>query len=223
MSFNVTTYADLKKVGTGVDGWNLNSDYVQTADIDASASATENPDGSGGYYGFLPIGTEANQFTGTYDGGGHKISNLYIRRTTTVYVGLFGYVGSTGNITSFALEDADITGPDGVGGFCAVNEGTITSCYFTGSVVGDDDVGGFCAGNFGTITNCYSTCSVSGDNYIGGFCSYNEGTITNCYSIGSIVGTSYTGGFCAVNEGTITNCYWDKETSGQYLFRWDWT
>ncbi len=216
MSFNVTSYADLKKVGTGVDGWNLNSDYIQTADIDASASATENPDGSGGYYGFLPIGTYANRFTGSYDGGGHKISNLYIHRTATSYVGLFGFIDIDGNMTKVALENADITGDEYVSGFCGYTEGTITKCYSTGNVSGNYAIGGLAGYINGTADNCYSLVNVTSIvRFVGGFCGRNLGIITNCYSIGSISGNASIGGFCGDDDGIITNCYWDTETSGQ--------
>jgi hypothetical protein len=219
MSFNVTSYADLKKVGTGVDGWNLDSDYIQTANIDASASATENPDGSGGYYGFDPIGDYINKFTGTYDGGGYTISNLYIHRTAINQVGLFRYPDSSAEISNLGIIDCDITGYRYVGGFCGYNLGTITSCYSTGSVRAEAEtsyVGGFCGYNLGTITSCYSTGSASGTNYVSGFCGYNLGTITSCYSTGSASGTSYVSGFCGrvYSSGTITNCYSTGSVSG---------
>ena len=130
MSFEVSTYEDLKKVGTGIDGWTLDADYIQTADINASASKTENPDGSGGYYGFEPIGTNTNKFTGIYDGQGHTISNLYINRPATDYIGLFGAIN--GEVSNLGLVDADITGDSRVGGLCGYNSdtGTITNCYW---------------------------------------------------------------------------------------------
>ena len=215
MSFEVTSYADLKKVGTGVDGWTLGADYIQTADIDASASATENPNGSGGYYGFVPIGTFAIPFEGSYDGQGHTISNLYINRSSTAFVGLFGC--NRGTVKNFGNINSNIVGRNYSGGFCGHNAGEISNCYSTGSVSGDNAVGGFCGYNYGTISNCYSTSSANGNYDIGGFCGYSHyGTITNCYSTGSISGIYYVGGFCGYNYyGTITNCYWNTETSGQ--------
>ena len=218
MAFEVSTYEDLKKVGTGVDGWTLDADYIQTADIDASASHTENPDGSGGYYGFLPIGNYSNKFKRTYNGQGHKISNLYINRPDTDYIGLFGAIN--GEVSNLGLVDADITGGSRVGGLCGYTYyGTITNCYSTGNVTGSNNVGGLCGcNNLGTITNCYSTGSVTGSR-AGGLCGYTYyGTITNCYSTGSVLGNYSIGGLCGINNsGTITNCYWDTETSGQSI------
>jgi len=222
MSFNVTSYADLKKVGTGADGWNLDSDYVQTANIDASASATENPDGEGGFYGFEPIGTFANKFTGTYDGGRYTISNLYINRTSTDYVGLFGYVDTDAGITNLGVTNCDITGDDEVGGIIGYNFGTISNCYVTGAVSGGINgifIGGFVGKNDGGISNCYSTSSVSGYLHIGGFVGYNHEAIFNCYSTGAVTGDYCVGGFVGYNFGDLTSddytyCYYDTETSG---------
>lgn len=45
-----------------------------------------------------PIGDASDQFTGTFDGNGFTISNLTINNNTLEYVGLFGYVGSGGNV-----------------------------------------------------------------------------------------------------------------------------
>jgi len=218
MSFNVTSYADLKKVGTGADGWNLDSDYVQTANIDASASATENPDGEGGFYGFEPIGTFANKFTGTYDGGGYTISNLYIHRTSTNYVGLFGYAHIYTEFSNLGVTSCDITGNIYVGGLVGINFATIQNCYSTGSVAGSRGVGGFVGLNYTTISNCYSTGSVAGDSNVGGFVGSNYTTISNCYSTGSVAGDSNVGGFVG-NTGDYegedyTYCYYDTETSG---------
>lgn len=44
--------------------------YQQTTDIDASSTSTWNSNGSGGYYGWTPIGNNTTPFTGHYDGQG---------------------------------------------------------------------------------------------------------------------------------------------------------
>ena len=79
--------------------------------------------------GWLPIGGETNPFVAVFDGNGHTISGLAIRRDQT-YVGLFGrtvgavirnlglignladYTGSGSNTLSIDGEDYD-----GLGGF----------------------------------------------------------------------------------------------------------
>ena len=76
--------------------------YVLGNDIDATATSGWN-DGAG----FESIGTEASSFKGSFDGKGYKITNLYINRPGTDYVGLFGYVGSGGVIENVGLENVD--------------------------------------------------------------------------------------------------------------------
>ena len=178
-----------------------------------------------------PIGSEvSNKYTGTFDGDGHTISGLYINIIDSddpreeAYAGLFGCVGSGGNIQNVGVEDSYIrvfpqnTAYDYAGGVCGSNEGTITNCYNTGTVSGGT-VGGVCGQNYnGTITNCYNTGEVSGT-YAGGVCGWNklnsttENTIINCYNIGKVSG-DYVGGVCGLNEGTIIGCNNRGEVSG---------
>ena len=122
----ISTYAQLKTVKDG-----LYKHYRLGNDIDASASWSENDssatcvayNGSNGKAangnpaancrGFSPIGTYvANDnsvaFTGSFDGAGHKITNLYIKRSSTDNVGLFGYADRVAEIKNIGVTDAYI-------------------------------------------------------------------------------------------------------------------
>ena len=67
----------------------------------------------------------------------------------------------------------------------------------------------------GTVSSCYATGSVTGYKFLGGLCGDNNfGTIINCYVIGSVSGNEDLGDLCGSNGGTISNCFWDVETSG---------
>jgi len=57
----------------------LSSHFIQTADIDLDVS----PYNEGN--GWEPIGTSANQFSGSYNGQQYKISNLFINMASTNY------------------------------------------------------------------------------------------------------------------------------------------
>ncbi|MFA7123336.1 MAG: GLUG motif-containing protein, partial [Candidatus Delongbacteria bacterium] len=82
----------------------LSYSFLQTADIDASETLTWNAGA-----GWLPIGTSSPYFTGTYDGDGNIISNLYCNRTS-YYTGLFG-VAYTGSVIKYlGLKDISING-----------------------------------------------------------------------------------------------------------------
>lgn len=63
----------------------LSAHYKLMADIDMAAFLEEiDMEGEG----WEPIGTEANPFTGSFDGNGKTITGLYINRPQMNYVGL---------------------------------------------------------------------------------------------------------------------------------------
>ena len=210
--------------------WAVLTTDITINDNVLNADGSLNGNGSG-LEQWPPIGSEvSNKYTGTFDGDGHTISGLYINIIDSddpreeAYAGLFGCVGSGGNIQNVGVEDSYIrvfpqnTAYDYAGGVCGSNEGTITNCYNTGTVSGGT-VGGVCGQNYnGTITNCYNTGEVSGT-YAGGVCGWNklnsttENTIINCYNIGKVSG-DYVGGVCGLNEGTIIGCNNRGEVSG---------
>ena len=178
---------------------------------------------SGTFTGWTPIGTDYDHtYTGTFDGQNHTISGLYFNDTSTSSVGLFGYLGSGGEIKNVGVIDSYISGSDTVGGICGENNsGTITGCYNTGAVSSSGYyVGGVCAVNKGgKIIGCYNTGTVSGVNGVGGVCAVNNSTITGCYNTGEVIGTTYVGGVCGFNSGTITGCYINKGGVCGYNFR----
>ena len=92
------------------------------------------------------IGTEGNGFKGTFDGGGHTVSGIYID-TVNRYQGLFGYVYS-GTIKNIGVDDSYIKGGYDVGGVVVYNyRGTVSKCYNKGRVTGSSSVGGVVGNN----------------------------------------------------------------------------
>ncbi len=181
-------------------------------------------------YTWTPIGSFASahyfpQYTGTFDGQGHTISGLYY--SGSGYGGLFGCVGSGGQVKNVKVADSYINGKIYVGGVCGANNGTITNCSFDGSVIGDTIalglyVGGVCGLNNGTVEDCSNSGTVTCNDTeytqrvrAGGVCGGNGGTISSCYNAGAVTssGTNYIGGVCGENNGTITNCYWLSGTA----------
>ena len=81
--YQVASLDNLLWISTNSDSWG--SHFIQTATIYAVSTSGWNS-GSG----FSPIGNSFDKFTGTYDGQGNEILNLYINRPSTNYVGLFG-------------------------------------------------------------------------------------------------------------------------------------
>jgi hypothetical protein len=200
--YQISSAADWQSLMNTSADWDKH--FILTADINLEGVA------------LLPVGSGSTHFTGDFDGNDHIIHNADVNMPFSNFVGLFGYVGSNGRIHNLGLEDVAITGEDCAGGLVGANEGTLTSCYTSGSVNGTEDsdnVGGLVGWNHGSTTDCYSVCSVNGidecDN-MGGLVGFNSGSVTDCYATGSINGghdCDRAGGLVGVNEGSLTGCY----------------
>ncbi len=169
--------------------------------------------------GWLPIGTEARRFKGSFDGQGYEIADLVIDRTAD-YIGFFGYIDSGAEVEGITVTDCDVTGSAGVGGLVGWNDGMVSSCCATGTVNGSGDcVGGLAGWNDGTVSNCYATGTVSGAWYVGGLVGRNAATMSNCYATGSVTGDGYVGGLVGDNDGTVSQCYATGSVngSGEYI------
>ena len=212
----------------------LTADYELGANINASATSTwnEDPGNPGTYFGFDPIGMNFPYFTGSFDGKGYTINNLYINRPSYASVGLFGVTGDgCGTIQNAVLVDCDITGRSFTGaliGYQSVTGGAVSTCYSTGSVSGERSgssslgaVGGLIGYATGSITSCYSTCAVTathtGTSYIdscGGLIGSHSAvsTVTSCYAAGAISITAQNdilliGGLIGNTDAVVSKCY----------------
>ena len=149
---------------------NLSGDYALGKNIDASATA-----GWNGGAGFLPIGMNS-AFTGTLNGNDNTISNLTINLPSSVYVGLFGIVGTGGMVQNLGLLGGNVGGSEYVGGLIGVNYGTVSNTYATGAVSAKAGVGGLIGFNYGTVNYAYATGAVTGSSEeAGGLIGYNDG------------------------------------------------
>lgn len=195
----------------------LSANYYLTNDIDASETSTWNSDGSGGYYGFEPVGNEVSPFTGRFDGAGYSIKGLYMNRSGDEGVGLFGYFDGT-DIRNIVLQNIDITGGSNYVGSLAglIKGGKISACNAQGLIsVSGDFVGGITGYNEGgMILNSYACVAVKGASFIGGLAGSNGGSIDKCYSMGPLSGLTNIGGLAGANSGTVSNSFWDIHTSG---------
>ena len=167
----------------------------------------------GGYRGtsfniIAPVYRRGPYFTGSFDGGGHTISNFTYGPTDVNSVALFGNV--RGRIENVGLIDPNIDAVTRFGVAPLVdwlNMGSMSGCYVRGGAVrGNQWVGGLVAYNIGTIIDCFSTAAVDGQTLAGGLTGYNYGVITGCSSAGSVTGGNTVGGLLGLNNGTITGC-----------------
>ena len=225
MSTFITNLADLQAMSV-----DLTEDYILLNDIDAGATNPSNPSwDSGGTWadrtGFNPIST----FTGTFDGNGNSISNLFINKAAN-YIGLFGIIDSASSwVRNTNLIDVNITGVAYTGTLIGdLTDGTdVTNCSASGTLVTTGVfVGGLIGINRGAnIVNCSVTTTVTGaSNSVGGLIGNNytggTGNVTNCHYNGSITVTAgtYHGGLIGNwADGDITECS-SKGTISGYTF-----
>ena len=212
-AYQINSVADWTTLRNTTGDWDKY--FILTANLDFGGAALTPvaPDTS------TSAGFQGTKFTGVFDGAGRTLRNFYIYLTGQSYVGLFGCVGSDGQIRNLGMRDVDITGLDYVGGLAGWNEGgIITSCYARGAISGNQKVGGLVGSNGGTITGCYTSWSVSGtSSYVGGLVGTSSGTITHSYATGVVSGTDfYVGGLVGTSSGTITYCYATGAVSGTY-------
>lgn len=139
----------------GLMAWNeatrkdLSINCTLTADIDLTGKK------------WTPIGKGTMSeygYQGTFDGQGHRITGLAI--TTDNPQGesaaLFGGIGGNGEVKNLQLVDVDYDVKQGgaSGGIAVSNYGTLTACWFNGTLAGSMP-GNIASTNLGTINACY--------------------------------------------------------------------
>jgi len=154
---------------------------------------------------------------------GHTISDLFINRGATDYVGLFGVVHTAGggvSIKDGTLADVDITGDDRVGALIGYIYGgvatDVTDVIVSGSISGDDYVGGLIGEDYTTANLTISGCDSSGTvtsigNWVGGLLGATyESAISRCLSSATVTGVGLsTGGLIGRfwGAGTLAESY----------------
>ena len=194
--FLIRNEAELRKVGTGQDGWTLEAHYRLEADIILNPNVE-----------WRPIGDDNSSFRGIFDGNNRTITGLRINAPDRDYQGMFGrisysppdqYIGDNkGVVKNLGLVNVFVIGNNYVGGLTgsligqmvgnSYQNSTIQNCYVSGSVTGNNYVGGLVGNNNGgTIQNSYATSAVTGRSNVGGLTgsgssgsnSYSTGTVT---------------------------------------------
>jgi len=213
-TYNISTLAQLQAMAS-----HLADDCVLLKNIDASTTRQWNAVAGYGniYYGFRPIGLPGTPFTGTFNGGGHTISNLYINRTTTYgttpngynVCGMLGQVkrgaAANGFIKDLNILNADITGWENASILAGTVDADatanleISNVTTSGSVVFQRSTGGGMVGSCAkaTFDSCSTSASVTKSTTdpvvvamtIGAFCGSLEGDFTDCSAAGKVTVT----------------------------------
>ncbi len=201
-----------------------------------------------GGFCWVPIGIPVRNhfFAGTFNGGGHRVINLFMDEFIS-HQGLFGPTAASaviknlsvhgtvrgdffvGGITSFnrgsishCSSFVSVDGTDNsIGGIAGFNGGIIEYCSSNRTVSGRSEVGGITGriGLGGVVTDCKNTAPVNGHSIVGGVTGINIGRISGCFNVGAVSGVvEYSaGGIAGVNNlGTIADSYSTGEVSGSH-------
>ncbi len=168
-------------------------------------------------------------FSGTFDGNGHKITDLKINASMSLgYLGLFGCVAPEGVVKNLRLERVSITNhlvtAAHVGLLVGFNQGgTITDCSVAGDITNTGgfppDSAGAVAGENGaggTIRRCHTVAGTIYANDNGGsLVGFNApgARITECSAAGKVIGDSFAGGLVGWNKGMIDRCEASGDTT----------
>ncbi len=209
-SYAISTAEDLKKISSFSESSNFfDIKLVLKNDIDLGCDESSP---------FSPIGSKID-FLGTFDGNGHKISNLYVN-TTTGKAGLFACVnsGTVKNITveGTVIDNASSTtngaGVAGVVGYstgkviienCVSKVNITSSCENTGGILGYTN-------SDSVIRNCINIGNINSSNdFTGGILGFAVGgaVVYNCANFGTVSGKSYVGGIVGKTESDVSLCY----------------
>ena len=227
--YQIGTLGELMWFVQLVNGGTADASAELIADITVNEDLLNNLDAPN-LIEWIPIGNEAD-FTGNFNGNFHTISGLYMKGTDTIQ----GFIGnySDGTVSKLGIIDSYFDTDRYscyVGGVVASNYGTVTQCWFDGSITihGAD---AFCGGVVGyngyekLVEYCYNlgaiSCNYNGANggvtTVGGVVGQNfAGTIQHCYNggavtdpggflpsrVGSLVGNNYGYDYSSMGMGT---------------------
>ncbi len=191
--------------------------------IDVSKDTSWSPVGDGS------TGDDASRFTGTFEGNGHTIANLWVNVTSSsgdAYAGLFGATGEFGAVAirNVGVVSGGVTSSSAVdslsGGLVGeASSLTIANSYFSGE-------GGVSSSSSSSSS---SSDSVSSSGGLVGFSS-DSLTVTDSYFSGSggvscFASTVYSGGLVGVSSSlTVTSSYFSgsggvsSSSSGSFSF-----
>jgi hypothetical protein len=218
----VKTADDLNSLRNYVGDAYKGKHFRMTNNIDVADWIANNADNDIKTNGWKPIGSNVagEQFYGRFHGGGYLVTGIWMNRTAA-YSGLFAYV-NFGAIDSLGIKvpvlkeiKSTATHTGGIAGY--QYNGSITNCYFSGTISSTSSyVGGIVGQSYSdTISFCYSEGEIKGGMYTGGIAGYISGVVedgivlSNCLSATTITASgTYTGGivgYAQLNSETRKN------------------
>lgn len=210
--FSISTESELNKIAEWTSGYSNNFDGI-TLVLEKDIALSCNKDDRTTH--FTPIGINSS-FKGTFDGNGHKISNLYVDRAgraglfASVYGASIKNLTVEGTVVGSSYDGTDLTGVGGIVGFstsqilienCVSNVNVSSSCKNTGGICG------FVNDVDSVIRNCINIGEIKSDSDKTGGISGNPGIVYNCANFGAVSGKSNVAGIAGNTEKDVSLCY----------------
>ena len=211
----------------------------------SSAGVVTGDAGDTPYYnggaGWTPLGGHQENthqdFTATFEGNDHTISNLYINLATTGandgnYVGLFGDLAATATIRNVGLVNPYIANAREGAGYNRTgalagrnNGGTVSGSYVSGGAVTGNqgavagliyNMAGCLLGySQGTVSDSYATCAATATgaddavDIAGGLVGWSAGTVRDSYATGTVASDTKAGGLVGFSNigGRVTDSH----------------
>lgn len=236
----ISSLAELEAFRDYINSGNTGTgEYFElTADIDMSAKYSETTGVSWEMIGDISdFATELETihvFQGTFDGGGHTISGLYINKTGDGGMYGFDFGALFGTVDGGTIQNLNVQGSVSVaassgetaGIAVAVRNGAITNCSFDGVVECPNYVacGITAEGSGSVISGCKTSGKIVGQHLVAGIvgtCDSEDGCIiTNCINESEITGTAIAGGIAGWGQGTIASCVNRGSVTGKPVVLW---
>ncbi|MGN8224647.1 T9SS type A sorting domain-containing protein [Gracilimonas sp. BCB1] len=204
--YQISTLQQLQEVRTYPE-----MHFILINDIDAGETKSWN-NGKG----FIPIGSDEKGFSGSFDGGEFKISDLTINRPSSEYVGLFGLLRDA-EVRNVHLDSVNIFGANATGGLTGqISNSRVLNSLVTGKVSGRTYTGGITGFNKGRIEHVRTRVTVSGKSYVGGITGINRGRILNSSAEAAVSGTGHNLGALVGNnyDGVISESHSSGSVNG---------
>lgn len=211
-TFSISTESELNKIAEWTSGYGNNfNDITLVLEKDIALSCDK--DDSATHFKTIGINSP---FAGTFDGNGHKISNLYVDRAdkaglfASVYGASIKNLTVEGTVVGPSSNGSDPTGVGGIVGYstsqilienCVSNVNVSSSCENTGGICGYvNDVDS-------VIRNCVNIGDIESDSDKTGGISGNPGIVYNCANFGAVSGKSNVAGIAGNTEKDVSLCY----------------
>lgn len=181
-------------------------------------------DGNNPGQGWEPIGVQSAPFKGVFNGNGKKLTGFSINRSSTDYVGFFGYIdGAT--IKDLTIEGS-VTGKNYVGGFVGYGTGACSLSNLThkGNTNGTGNVGGIVGYVTGNLTGLSVVGDVEGSSdYIGGIVGNAINSKSTFYKTQNVrmqgdvwaSSSSFVGGIAGCTSNSIEDAYYNGWIKGR--------